>query len=289
MKRELFNVLADIAENRVTEANNNDVIAMLLLNEMVEIRDGKVCITEKGLAALEPYRVKRAIFLAAGFGSRMKPITINTPKPMVRVHGKRIIETILDAVLALGVEEIYIVRGYLGEEFDILLKKYPMIRFIENPVYDHAGTIASFYYSRHLLRNTYVLESDLVVNNPKALHKYHYTSDFMGTKIDKTEDWFFKTKEDGTITEIGVNGEGESCYQLIGISYWDSEAGKKLENDIEEAYNGENGMKLPMSYVPFRVYPEHYNVSIMPCEKGDIVEIDSFKELQAYDTAYACE
>ena len=46
------------------------------------IADG--AITPAGIEALEPYRVKRAIFLAAGFGSRMVPLTFNTPKPLIR-------------------------------------------------------------------------------------------------------------------------------------------------------------------------------------------------------------
>ena len=56
-------------------------------------------VTEKGYAALEPYRVRRAVFLAAGFGSRLVPITLNTPKPLVRVNGTRMIDTLLDAVM----------------------------------------------------------------------------------------------------------------------------------------------------------------------------------------------
>ena len=59
-------------------------------------------VTEKGYEALEPYRVKRAIFIAAGFGSRLVPITLNTPKPLVRVNGVRMIDTLLDAVVAAG-------------------------------------------------------------------------------------------------------------------------------------------------------------------------------------------
>ena len=67
-------------------------------------------ITKQGLDALEPYRAKRAVFLAAGFGTRLVPVTLNTPKPLVRVNGKRIIDGLIDAVLAAGIEEIYIVR-----------------------------------------------------------------------------------------------------------------------------------------------------------------------------------
>ena len=101
------------------------------LCELSYISDGKI--TEAGIAALEPYRVKRAVFMAAGFGSRLVPITLNTPKPLVRVKGKRIIDSLLDAVVAAGIEEIYLVRGYLWEQFDQLLYKYPNIKFIENP------------------------------------------------------------------------------------------------------------------------------------------------------------
>ena len=243
-------------------------------------------ITEAGLIALDPYKVKRVIFLAAGFGSRMVPITINTPKPMVRVHGKRIIETLIDAVLAAGIEEIHIIRGYLGEQFELLQKKYPMIQLIENPDYDGTGTISSFYYARNLLDHAYVMESDLVVSNPKVVHRYHYTSDFMGTKVDQTNDWFLKTDEAGTITEIGVAGAGNNCFRLIGMSYWDGRDGKELAHDIQEAYESPEGYKLPMSYVPFRVYRDKYKINIMPCNATDVIEIDSFTELQEFDEIY---
>ena len=110
-------------------------------------------INEKGLLSLEPYRVKRAVFIAAGFGSRMVPITLNTPKPLVRVNGKRIIDTLLDACVMAGIEEIYIVRGYLGEQFDQLLYKYPNIKFLENPAYNDANNISSSLVARYLLSN----------------------------------------------------------------------------------------------------------------------------------------
>ena len=71
--------------------------------------DDNNLITLKGLQSLEPYRVKRAIFLAAGFGSRLVPITLNTPKPLVLVNGKKIIETALDAVVKAEIPEICIV------------------------------------------------------------------------------------------------------------------------------------------------------------------------------------
>ena len=110
----------------------------------------KAGITQDGFDALEPYRAKRAIFIAAGFGSRMVPITFNTPKPLVRVHGVRIIDRLIEACLEAEIEEIVIVRGYLGEQFDQLLYKYPMIKFINNPVYNEANNISSSLINNYL-------------------------------------------------------------------------------------------------------------------------------------------
>ena len=135
-------------------------------------------LTNAGYQALEPYRVKRAVFIAAGFGSRLVPITLNTPKPLVRVKGTRMIDTLLDAVVAAGIEDIVIVRGYLGEQFDQLKYKYPQIRFLENPLFNEANNISSAMIARYLMGNAYVFEADLVLYNPKLITKYQYCSNY---------------------------------------------------------------------------------------------------------------
>ena len=165
-------------------------------------------ITGDGISALEPYRCKRAVFIAAGFGSRLAPITFNTPKPLVRVHGIRIIDRLIDACLEAGINEIIIVRGYLSELFDQLLYKYPMIQFLENPVYNESNNISSSLVARYLLRNSYVFEADLLISNPKIIKKYHYTSNFLAIKKERSDDWCFKVK-DGVIVEEMVGGQGD--------------------------------------------------------------------------------
>ncbi len=195
-------------------------------------------ITDAGLNALEPYRAKRAVFIAAGFGSRLVPITFNTPKPLVRVKGTRIIDHLIDACLEAGIEEIYIVRGYLAEQFDQLLYKYPTVKFLENPVYNEANNISSSLIAKELLSNAYVFEADLLLSNPKIITKYHYTSDFLAIKKDRTDDWCFEVK-DKIITEEKVGGE--DCWQMVGISYWNEEDGKKLAIDIPDVYSTPGG------------------------------------------------
>ena len=205
-----------------------------IVNELTEtgfIENG--IITNTGLAALEPYRVRRAVFVAAGFGTRLVPVTLNTPKPLVRVQGKRIIDGLIDACLDAGIEEIYIVRGYLSEQFDQLLYKYPMVKFIENPAYNETNNISSAVCARYLFSNAYLFEADLLLRKPELIRKYQYCSNFLGFHKDRSDDWCF-TVRDGYIATHKIGGV--DCYQEYGISYWDEESGKKLASDIKDAY-----------------------------------------------------
>jgi len=240
-------------------------------------------ITEAGMNALEPYRAKRAVFIAAGFGSRLVPITFNTPKPLVRVKGTRIIDHLLDACLEAGIEEIYIVRGYLAEQFDQLLYKYPTVKFLENPVYNEANNISSSMIAKELLSNAYVFEADLLLSNPQIITKYHYTSDFLAIKKDRTDDWCFEVK-DKVITEEKVGGE--DCWQMVGISYWNEEDGRKLAVDIPEVYSMPGGKERYWEQVPLVYKKKNYAVEVRECFEEDIVEIDTFKELKKIDPTY---
>ena len=62
-------------------------------------------------------RVERAIILAAGKGERMRPLTNTTPKPLLKVFGQPIIEHSIELLLQKGITEIYVVVGYLSEQF----------------------------------------------------------------------------------------------------------------------------------------------------------------------------
>lgn len=259
----------------ISEFNDNKLIS---INEKQEIS-----ITTRGYEVLEPYRVKRAIFLAAGFGSRLVPITLNTPKPLILVHGKKIIETLLDAVIAAEIEEIYIVRGYLGEQFDILLKKYPNIKFVDNAIYNEANNISSAVIVKDLFSNSYVLESDLLLSNPNIIRKYEYRSNFLGIYVDRTDDWCFETKND-LITKQKVGGT--NCFQMVGISYYDAIDGKKLSKDIEEVFNLPGGREKYWDQVPLVERKQNYKIYVRECQLDDIVEIDTFKELKQIDKIY---
>ena len=160
-----------------------------------------------------------------------------------------------------------------------------MIKFLENPVYNEANNISSSLVARYMLSNAYVFEADLLISNPKIIKKYHYTSDFLGIKKERSDDWCFKVK-DGIIVEQNVGGEGDDIWQMVGISYWNEMDGHKLSQDIADVYASPGGKERYWEQVPLRYCKNHYSVEIKECFDEDIVEIDTFKELKAIDKAY---
>ena len=72
------------------------------------------------------------IIMAAGLGMRMRPLTLNKPKPLVKVFGKPFIESIIEGLIRRNISEIYIVTGHLKDQFSYLCDKYENIILLEN-------------------------------------------------------------------------------------------------------------------------------------------------------------
>ena len=246
--------------------------------------DGAMEISAKGLKALEPFRVRKAIILAAGFGQRLAPVTLDTPKPLVEVNGVRILDTLLDALYAKGITNITIVRGYKKEQFDRLLEKYPTISFIDNPEFNLANNISSAVRAADLIDRCYICEADLYISNPEVIRKYEYCTNYLGAKVAETDDWCFR-KHNGHADSYQMGGT--DCYQAYGISYWDSEDAERLKEDLRRVYHSRGGKENLWEAVPLRICRKNYRIEIRKCHKADIIEIDNFIELIAADASYA--
>lgn len=293
MKKEIFDILVALEKNgeRMDAAQLAEhtglpkETAAELVAEL--IRQGMICdgvITQAGVDALEPYKTKRAIFIAAGFGSRLRPVTLETAKPLVKVNGTRIIDTLIDGVMAAGIREIYVVCGYLGEQFQQLKEKYPNINLVTNPIYTEANNISSVLLLRDKMQNAYVLEADLLLHNPGIFDKYLYHSSYLGIPTRETDDWYFKTDDQGVIRELGI--AAKDCYRMLGISYWNAEDGAKLEEHVRLTFEMPGGKDEDWCYVPLVSFKNEYQVHVRECAEDDIEEIDTFDELCAIDPSY---
>ena len=229
-------------------------------------------------------KVKRAVFLAAGRGTRMAPITDGLPKPLVNVYGRPIIVTLLDAVVAASIEEIYLVRGYLGEKFDCLIKDYPQIKFIDNPDYDRANNISSIVAAANYLENAYIIESDLLLRNPALITAEQEASNYLVIPKDKTDDWCFYTDETGVIRKMAVGGE--NCQQMVGISYWTAEDGARLAKRAKELYTDSANRQLYWDEIALDRFLPEFRIRTRLCRQADVTEIDTLAELAALDENY---
>lgn len=231
------------------------------------------------------HQVKRAIIMAAGTGSRMRPVTAFTPKPMIRVNGVRMIDTVIDALHKNGIYEIYIVVGYLKEQFQVLTEEYEGVTLIENPYYDTCNNISSLYVAREHLSDVIILDGDQVIYHPEILAPDFSRSGYNAVWTDDhTEEWVM-TVEDDIVTACSRTG-GEKGWQLYSISRWSAEDGKKLAKFLEYQFEEKQNRQIYWDDVALFCHPEDFKLGIRPMLSGDIVEIDSFEDLVQADPSY---
>ena len=242
-------------------------------------RDGDaLAVTDAGLAALEPYRVKRAIIL---------PATADRPKPLVTVNGVRILETLLDALVAVGIRDITVVRGYRKECFDALLEKYPFLTLVDNDIYSKTNNISSVMAGLNKLDGCYLCEADLYITNPGIITKYQYASNILGAYCLETDDWSFQMDAAGHI--INYQKGNTFCYNYYGISYWTQADSARLREDFRQVYEEAGGKDYFWEFIPLVLRKERYAVEIRQCRKSDIMEIDNYYELAQLDSTYRTE
>lgn len=223
--------------------------------------------------------------MAAGLGNRMRPVTLKTPKPLVKVNGIRMIDSVIHALHDNGIYEIYVVVGYLKEQFVDLEKEYPGLILIENPYFDTCNNISSLYVAREHLKNVMILDGDQLIYNPDILSPEFERSGYNSVWTDEKTDEWLQTVENGIVTACSRTG-GEKGWQLYSISRWTAEDGRKLKHYLEVEFEQKKNRQIYWDDVAMFCYPTEFQLGIYPMQQEDIIEIDNLSELIKLDDAY---
>lgn len=229
--------------------------------------------------------VQRAIIMAAGVGKRMRPVTAETPKPLVRVNGVRMIDTVISALHRQGIREIYVVVGYLKEQFRSLPGEYPGLTLIENPYYDTCNNISSLYAAREHLEDAMILDGDQIIFRDEILSRAFERSGYNCVYTEEETDEWLLTVENGIVKSCSRTG-GRGGWQLYSISRWTAEDGRRLRRHLELEFRERNNTGIYWDDVALFCHPAEYELGIRPMERGDILEIDSLEELAQMDPSY---
>ncbi|WP_293967314.1 sugar phosphate nucleotidyltransferase [uncultured Eubacterium sp.] len=228
-------------------------------------------------------KVNKAIIMAAGLGNRLAPVTNSTPKPMVKVNGVRMIDTIIDALHNNGINEIHIVVGYLKEQFAELNEKYDDIDFIENPYFEKYNNISSLYVAQDYISNAFIIDGDQIVSNSDIFNPEFEKSGYCAAWAASTNEWLMQVK-DNTVLSCSRNG-GKNGWQLYGVSMWTKNDGEMLKKFVAQEFNKGN-VSIYWDDVAMFEHFKSFDLGIRKINHGDIMEIDSFDELVAVDSSY---
>lgn len=228
--------------------------------------------------------VTRAIIIAAGEGKRLRPVTETTPKPLIKVNGVRIIDTIIKALKENGIHEIYIVVGYKKEQFYKVYQDDSDIRILENPYYKEGNNITSMYVARQYLQDAAVIEGDILVRNEAVFSAGISESCYCGKWFKKAPEWAVKTDK-GHIISCCIEG-ADNASRIWGISMWTKKDGIELSEMIRQQFEEKKDWSLYWDEIALMRNPGRFCIGIRNIEEEDLIEIDTVTELAEIDHSY---
>lgn len=199
---------------------------------------------------LRKKRITTALLLAAGTGSRLLPLTSDSPKCLTLVNEVSILARLVDNLAAQGIEKLVIVTGHLSNSIqDFLGDSYQniAIEYIHSPLYKTTNNIYSLWMAREIIKEPFILlESDLVFD-PSLLSEMMYPDrmavagikDWMnGTTVTiNDENKILGFKKDTSYSKDAIKYKTVNIYSF-SLASWEIIAKRLDKHILEEKVNG---------------------------------------------------
>ena len=215
----------------------------------------------------------KAIILAAGLGTRLRPMTENTPKALVKVNQKPLVEYQIEFLKERGIDDIIIVVGYLKEQFDYLKEKYG-VRLVFNEKYADYNNFYSLYLVKEELANSYVIDADNYLFKNMFRNDIERSTYFSVYREDCDNEWFLVYGDDYKVQDIIVDSKNGRI--LSGVSFWDAPTAEKIVGFIVDAYASGKFVDLYWDNM-VKDNIKELDVYVEELEENSIYEIDSVK------------
>ncbi|MCL2806850.1 MAG: NTP transferase domain-containing protein [Coriobacteriia bacterium] len=239
-------------------------------------------ITEAGRNWLEQFRVDNAIILTAGFGTRLAPYTLDTPKGLLKVRGTPMVERQIEQLHAAGITEIILVVGYLAEKFEYLRKKQG-VTLVYNPEYASKNNYASLYCVREYLGNSYISVGDHWIEE-NIFHTFEPNSWFSSTYVQgSSSEWRLEMDPDDRV--INMDTWAQDDWVLMGPGFFTREFSKVYRTLLEEYY--ERGA---VDYFWEHLIWDHFKrlpaIYLNRQDSANVIEIETPEDLYSFDPSY---
>lgn len=236
----------------------------------------------------------RAIILAAGQGTRLRPHTDNSPKCLVEIAGRTILEHQLKNCLAAGIKEVVVVTGFKWEAVEERLNGWRSnglgrlnIQTVFNPFWREANNLISLWSARHYMDGEFVLINGDDVFDSQILSRVrsvnHYNIHVCIDRKDTYDDDDMKIQLEGDkIQRINKTIAPDTAHgESIGIMKFTREGAERLLQELEEMVRGQNACTDWYTKAIERIAVDGYEIGTVSVEGLRWAEID-FPEDLAY-------
>jgi choline kinase len=232
----------------------------------------------------------KAIILAAGMASRLRPLTLTTPKSLLKVGERSLLQRSMDALIANGVTEFCIVTGYLHEMIEDFVKKQYAdsirVTFIYNKVYETTNNIYSLWLARSFAEGEEVLllDSDLLYDPQIVTRVLAADAPNVLTLIRHElgeEEMKVVTDAQGSIKEISKTcNPADAAGESLGIEKMGKEYTKALYRELEPMMNEEHLENVFYERAFERLIPQGYTYQVLDVTELFSCELDTIEDFE---------